>query len=57
MDLSERVVPVARRADDPKVGRRIDDLADDAPHEGAVVDDEHRGATIAAIARGHDLPS
>jgi len=42
-----------RRADDAELAGTVDDLADDAAHERAVVDDQHRRRT----ARGHDLPS
>ena len=53
VDLPDGLVAVARRADDLEIRRAIDDLADDAPHERTVVDDQHRRGT----ARGHDLPS
>ena len=40
VDLPQRVESVARRTHHAKVGRRIHDLADQSPHEGAVVHDE-----------------
>ena len=51
MHLLQRVVAVARRADDGELTRALDDLRRQAPHEGAVVDDED-----ARELRGHASP-